>query len=66
MRQRVIEIPKEVYDRAQTQNGILAKEDENTTLFSVYEVYGCGIYCPVCFEKDGKYYCRYDIGENAD
>lgn len=66
MKQRVIEIPKEVYDRAQTQNGILKDEDETTELFSIYELYGCGVYYPVCYEKDGKYYCRYDIGENAD
>lgn len=66
MRQREMEIPKEVYDRAQAHNGLLANEDKTTDLFSIYELYGCGVYYSHCFERDGKYYCRYNIGENAD
>lgn len=66
MKTRTIEIPKDVYDRAQKRNGLLAKEDETTALFSIYELYGAGIYYNHCYEKDGKYYCRYNIGENAD
>ena len=66
MKTRTIEIPKDVYDRAQKHHGMLSPEDETLSLFSVYELYGAGIYFPLCYKQDGKYYCRYDIGENAD
>ena len=59
------EISKEIYERAMKRNRYIAKEDEEK-VFSVSEIYGYGVYCPIVHEEDGKYYVYFKLGDSCD
>ena len=59
------EISKEIYDRSQQHNGFIAAEDQDK-VWSVSEQLGYGVYGGQTFEKDGKYYVGYEIGDSCD
>ena len=59
------EISKDVYDRAMKNGGYITRMDE-TELFSISQLCGTGVYSDKAFEKDGKYYCSYCIGDSCD
>jgi len=59
------EISKEIYDRADGYNGLIADEDKEK-VFSVAELCGYGVYLPRAFERDGKYYVSYERGDSCD
>lgn len=59
------EISKEIYERSvQNRNRIVGKDEEE--VFSDSERYGYGVYGTWTFEKDGKYFVRYDTGDSCD
>ena len=58
-------IPEDIYLRAKENNGCITDEDMDK-VFTVRECCGYGIYSPVVFEDNGKYYCRYWMGRTCD
>ena len=59
------EIPKEMYDRAKENSGILTKEDAETVL-TVSERYGYGASAGSVFGQDGKCYVHCSRWNNCD
>ena len=59
------EITKDQYDRAMQNRGYLTNADKDD-VFSVAELCGYGVYGAIVFEKDGKYYVGYSIGDSCD
>ena len=59
------EISKEVYDRAMKNGGYITGEDEKN-LFSEAMLCGYGVYGDMAYEKDGKYWCRWEHGSSCD
>lgn len=57
------EITKEIYDNAGGDGNPLRKWKD---VFSDAEVIGYGIYHPTVYEEDGKYYCRFYMGDSCD
>ena len=58
------EIAKEIFDNA-TQYRRIAEEDMEK-VFTQAQLYGYGIYSTFVFEKDRKYFVRYEIGSTCD
>ena len=58
-------ISKEIYDKAVANNGIVP-ESAYSDIFSVSELIGYGVYLVRPFEKDGKYFVRYQRGDSCD
>ena len=65
MRRFSREITKEQYDRA-AQNGNRLRGDDIETIFSEAERWGYGVYAMCVFEKDGKYWVGFSLGETCD
>lgn len=59
------EINKDVYDRAMTHNGYIDNNDMDK-LFSISQLCGNGVYSPKAYEKDGKYFCSFWLGDSCD
>jgi len=62
------EISKEVYDRAMNGNGVkgyIADEDM-PNIFAEWQLYGYGVYSPMAYEENGKYWCSYYMGSTCD
>lgn len=61
------EIPKEVYDRAMANHGIMTDEDQKK-MFDVSIINGYGLYCVGVYKDEaaGKYMCTYYIGDSCD
>ena len=57
------EITKEIYDAAGGDGKPLKDRKE---VFSDSEMMGYGIYHPTVYEEDGKYYCRFYMGDSCD
>ena len=57
------EITKEIYDNAGGDGRPLRRWKD---VFSDAEVIGYGIYHPTVYEEDGKYYCRFYMGDSCD
>jgi hypothetical protein len=56
-------ISKEIYDNA--KNGMVNREDRSK-IFTEAELCGYGVYLPRVFERNGEYFCSYEIGESCD
>ena len=61
-----IEISKDIYDRATAKGGKYIAREDMSKLFTQAELCGYGIYCPTVYEKDGKYWCSYYMGDSCD
>lgn len=66
------EVEKEVFERARNNSNnkegnyfYMAQEDQ-IALFSEAVRCGYGLYNCMVHEKDGKYFCTYDIGDSCD
>ena len=59
------EISKEIYDRAKANRNYIVSEDMNK-VFSISQLCGYGVYSPLVYEKDGKYYVSYCMGSSCD
>lgn len=59
------EISKDIYDRSQQHNGFIAAEDTNK-VWSDSELIGYGVYGDQTYEKDGKYYVSFEMGDSCD
>lgn len=57
------EITKEIYDNAGGDGKPLRSWKD---VFTDAEVMGYGIYHPTVYEDDGKYYCRFYMGDSCD
>lgn len=57
------EITKEIYDNAGGDGKPLRNWKD---VFSDTEVMGYGIYHPTVYEENGKYYCRFYMGDSCD
>ena len=60
-----VEITKDIYDRAMQHGKYIVNEDMDK-IFSISQLCGYGIYGAIAVEKDGKYYCLYDMGSSCD
>lgn len=59
-------ISKEVYDRAmENKSHYIAAEDKDK-IFSEAELCGYGVYGAIAVERNGEYYCLYDMGSSCD
>ena len=58
------EITKEQFDRADDR-GYLAQQDY-LKIFDESERMGYGVYADRVFEKDGKYYVSFEMGDSCD
>jgi hypothetical protein len=63
-----MEISKEFYDKCQKETGGrgFVPEKFESEIFSKAQLCGYGIYGTNIYEKDGKYYCHYDMGSSCD
>lgn len=72
MQDRRMEVSKEIYDRAKA-----ASSDPNQKIFPVLDsdqriLFGAAVFCGyglyrcVVYEKDGKYICKYTMGDSCD
>lgn len=59
------EISKELYDKAIANNWTIP-ESAYSDIFSIGELAGYGVYHVRPFEKNGKYFVRYQLGDNCD
>lgn len=59
------EIPKEVYDRAVANHGVLKGSDYDK-VFSVSELMGYGVYNDRVVKDGDRYLVRYQTGDNCD
>jgi len=59
------EIPKDIYDRAMANNGRITEDDESE-IFSRAILCGYGLYNTSVYEKDGKYFCSWYMGDGCD
>lgn len=59
------EITKEVYNEAINNHNIIP-EERREQVFGAAACYGYGIYQPMVYEKDGKYYTKYYKGNTCD
>lgn len=59
------EITKEQYERAMKNNGYIADED-GKDIFTISEMCGYGVYLPIAFERDGKYFVSFELGSSCD
>lgn len=59
------EISKEIYEKAVANNGIVL-DSAFSDIFSISELIGYGVYLVRAFEKDGKYFVRYQRGDSCD
>lgn len=59
------EISKEIYDKAVANNGTVP-DSAYKDIFSVSELIGYGVYRVSAFEKDGKYFVKYQRGDSCD
>jgi len=61
------EISKEVFDKCETRGNLktLSKEDYGK-VFKSSEICGYGVYNERVIEKDGKYFVKFDLGDNCD
>ena len=59
------EITKEIYDRAKANRNYITEEDKSK-VFSISQLCGYGVYSPMVFEENGKYYCNYYLGSSYD
>ena len=57
------EISKEVYDEAVLHHGYI---QDRSKVFTPAECFGYGIYNDRVFERDGKYYVNFEMGESCD
>lgn len=57
------EITKEIYDNAGGDGKPLK---DRKSVFTEAEEMGYGIYHPTVHEEDGKYYCRFYMGDSCD
>lgn len=64
MREIEREIPKEIYERG-VENGTITGDDF-TKVFRASEYMGYGVYSQHLFEKDGKYFVRFKLGDSCD
>ena len=62
------EISKEVYDRAVNGKGKInyIADEDMPKLFADWKLYGYGVYSPIAYEENGKYWCRYNMGSTCD
>lgn len=60
------EISKEIYDRAVLTNHGIIPESDMTEIFPQSELSGYGVYFPRAFERDGKYFVGYKLGDSCD
>lgn len=56
-------ITKKIYDNA--KNGYVASQDMDK-VFSISQLCGYGVYLPRVHEKNGEYYCTYQLGNSCD
>lgn len=56
---KIKEITKEQYKRA-------TEDNDARGIFTVSEVCGYGIYGEYYYEKDGKYFVKYQLGTSCD
>lgn len=61
---RTREITKEIYDN-RTPSGSINREDR-TKVFTLGELCAYEIFDTFCYEKDGKYYVSYELGDSCD
>lgn len=59
------EISKEIFDKAKTYGNSICREDR-AKVFSKAELYGYGVYGTSVYEKEGKYYVRFERGCSCD
>lgn len=59
------EIPKDIYDRAAANNGIVP-ESAYSEIFSVSELIGYGVYLVRAIQKDGKFIVSYQMGDSCN
>lgn len=64
MRQFEREISKEIFDRG-VENGTITGDDFKK-VFRPQEYQGYGIYSQHLFEKDGKYFVKFELGDTCD
>jgi hypothetical protein len=60
------EITREIYDAAGGENGNVLPSKCREAVFSDSELFGYGVYYPTVYEEDGKYYCKYSLGDSCD
>ena len=59
------EISKEQYERARDNGGFISERDKKH-IFSESELFGYGIYSPMAYRKDDKYYVSFMRGLTCD
>lgn len=60
------EITKKIYDNAGGENGNVLPSKNREEIFSMSELMGYGVYHPTVYEENGKYYCKYSLGDSCD
>lgn len=59
------DITAEQYRRAIKNHGLIAEQDEDK-IFTKYELIGRGVYYATVYEKNGRYFVRYSLGDSCD
>ena len=65
MKEHVMEINKEVFEKAQANNNRISPSDY-VDVFGMSTVMGYGVYNPFVYQKDDKYFCKYFSGSSCD
>ena len=62
------EISKEMYDKCREITGgkTYVPDELEVEIFGVAVVRGYGLYGTYIYERDGKYYVKYEIGSSCD